>query len=750
MANETHKPDEVARHYLNIGVFYRGIGDFPKALESFQKSLKVMKEFGVVHDRYEAALLSNIGEVYGESGEYSAALDSLNKALILVRKQRDRSIEADCLQNIGNIYAKTMQLDRALSQYHQALKINQEIHARHSEGNCWNSLGEAFYKMKNYSEATLAHQRALAIAQELNMEKIAWEAYSGLAMVSESIGKYLEALRHYKLAITKIDSARGELYVEEFKSDFQKSKLEIYEHVIKLLARLHDQNPQAEYALQAFTYAERAKARTLLDLVYQGQVFQNLNAIDEDFRLQFLVNATSLEQKHEALAKELARPDTTRDVTKINLLETEIANLQKERAEIFQAIEQKYPQYHKLTQPEIFTIEEIQNKILRPNQVLVEYFVGKEQTFVWIIRRDRAYFEIINKGRDWLRQKLAGISANLFTKATTENVVADGETMVRNHAWANIQSDSLLALYRALWQQPVEKYLRPDEALIIVPDDALFYFPFEMLVTEITPSRSHYLIERYPISYAASASLLNPNLHQPGLPQKGAIAIANPDFNGSQKIGVSDYLRTMFPTIFRADKLLSLPFSEMEAKAIVKEIPQSEIYIGKKATEENYKAAAGQFRFIHLATHNILNDQRPMFSRLIFTPGAGNEDGFYNMYEIFNLRLNADLVVLSACNTGLGKFSRGEGLIGMSRAFMYAGVPSVMASLWWVEDAATAYLMQQFYKYLKAGLPKSVALQKAKIDIMNAAGKAMHRAARNPFYWAPFILMGESGPVKVK
>jgi CHAT domain-containing protein len=271
------------------------------------------------------------------------------------------------------------------------------------------------------------------------------------------------------------------------------------------------------------------------------------------------------------------------------------------------------------------------------------------------------------------------------------------------------------------------------------------------LVTEITPSRSHYLIERYPISYAASASLLNPALLQPRAPHKGALAFANPDFSAGNQPGFLDYLKTMASYILRDDKLLPLPFSEVEAKAIAKEISASEIYIGKKATEEKYKAAAGEFRFIHLATHNILNDQRPMLSRLIFAQGAGkNEDGFYYMYEIFNLRLNADLVVLSACNTGLGKFSRGEGLIGMSRAFMYAGVPSVVASLWWVEDEATAFLMQRFYKYLKAGLGKNAALQRAKIDMINTTGEEVRVEARNPFYWAPFILIGDSGPVQQK
>jgi CHAT domain-containing protein len=181
-----------------------------------------------------------------------------------------------------------------------------------------------------------------------------------------------------------------------------------------------------------------------------------------------------------------------------------------------------------------------------------------------------------------------------------------------------------------------------------------------------------------------------------------------------------------------------LAYAEKEVKYIARSFKGAEVYTGNKATEKRFKERAYDFRWIHLATHYLVDDAQPMYSKIMLAQSeADEEDGMLQTYEIYNLQLNADMVVLSGCNTGLGKMIRGEGLLGIARAFQYAGASSLLVSLWPVEDETTAYLMQSFYRNLKNGGPKNEALQKAKIELIHS-----NDAKNNPFYWGPFVLMG--------
>ncbi len=740
LAREMNQPDEVGRHYLNIGVFYQNLDDREKALELFQNALSIFEKIEPQHLGYIASTLINISELLVNSGQYVAALGNLKKAADLARFRKDAVIEAKCWFRTGNIYFKTQIFDSARQHYQQALVIFQKRQDQLAEANCWNSFGQLYLKMQDYPQSAAAFQHALSIGKNLAIEKICWEAETGLAQVAEATQRYLIARQYYQQAITRIDRARDQLRIEDFQTSFMESTREIYQRWVELLLKMHDQQPQQGFEREAFYCAEKAKAQTLLNLMYQGQVFQNLDEISEELRLAWLTNGTELEQKNKALATELARPDSQQELSRKNKIEAEIARLQKQKTALHQKIARQYPQYEQLMRPRIFTIKAAQ-QMLAPNQALVEYFVGLENTMVWILQRDQIHVEMINVQREAWRKKLAGISPALFNPVRFKPDPPEAAAVFRDHAWARIRSDSLFALYRLLFQQPVEKYLPPNAEIIIVPDEALFYLPFEMLVTAIA-ARPRYLIERFPISYAASASCLNPELVRLGSPTKDLLALANPSFQLEKKTGVLAYLQDTYAAIFRDDQLLPLPHSENEAKAIRQMFPNSEVYLGEHASEARYKTSAAQFRYLHLATHNLLNDQRPMLSRLLLAPGAAGEDGCLNMYEIFNLKLNAEMVVLSACNSGLGKFSRGEGLIGLSRAFRYAGVPNIVASLWWVDDASTALLMPRFYAWLKAGFKKSVALQKAKIDLIQMTAPGAKPAMRNPFYWAPFVLMG--------
>ncbi|MFQ5675806.1 MAG: CHAT domain-containing protein [bacterium] len=294
-------------------------------------------------------------------------------------------------------------------------------------------------------------------------------------------------------------------------------------------------------------------------------------------------------------------------------------------------------------------------------------------------------------------------------------------------------------LYKRIFEPAIKEHSFERKELIIVPDDILFYFPFEMLVAKFEQDKPRYLLQDHAVSYSASVSLLNPELKRQREPYRDLLALGNPAFEKS-KAGITRILASMFKTIFRNEHWVPLPYSENEVKNISKNFKNSELLIGIDATERKFKQTASQYRYLHLATHYLADDRQPMFSKIVFAQDPDNtkEDGYLHTFEVFNLELNAELVTLSACNTALGQFRRGEGLIGVSRAFMYAGVPSLVVSLWPVEDESTAYLMSQFYKYLARGDAKNVALQKAKIDLIKS-----DLEKNDPFYWAPFVLIGD-------
>jgi len=269
----------------------------------------------------------------------------------------------------------------------------------------------------------------------------------------------------------------------------------------------------------------------------------------------------------------------------------------------------------------------------------------------------------------------------------------------------------------------------------------LHYFPFDILVTTDRQGAVRYLIEDHPILYTSSASLLRREKNERKPAVKNLLAFGNPSFQNEQNQGVADWVHALIPfkSLLRLEQFVSLPFSESEVKAIAKNFPEAAVFLHADATEEMFKKKSPAYQYIHLATHNIADDQQPMYSKIVFAqPERDEEDGFLQTYEVFNLKLHADLVVLSGCSTGLGTLRRGEGLIGMSRAFLYAGAKNLLVSLWPVNDESTAELMEVFYANLTRGMSMVKALQQAKIKLIRS-----ENWRRNPFYWGTFVLIGQ-------
>jgi CHAT domain-containing protein len=314
--------------------------------------------------------------------------------------------------------------------------------------------------------------------------------------------------------------------------------------------------------------------------------------------------------------------------------------------------------------------------------------------------------------------------------------------------------------------QPAGGLLAGKRELIIVADDALHRLPFEVLlgspstkaatVASSDPRRWPYLVGQFAISYAPSASVwasLRNHRENADAPQKAYVAFADPDYDR----GGQEQKDSVIASLTRGDggerlKLARLPHSQREVEHIARLFSKDEadLYLHASANEENVKAKdrLSRYRIVHFSAHGLINEHRPRFSGILLsTPATGKdgktaaeEDGLLSAYEVFNLKLNAELVVLSACETGLGKEVKGEGMMGLMRAFIYAGAPSVVVSLWKVDDEGAADLMIGFYRHWQGSgrgkLSKPEALRRAQLDAIKQGSL--------PYYWAPFILVGKS------
>lgn len=757
---------------MMIGNYYFIRGDYSKALSSLHNALRTGKEIG--DNRRQATCLNTIAAVYALSANFSKAQQYFNESLLLAQKTGSRISEVHALGNIANVYKDQGEQEQALVYYQRALRGSQQNNFKYEESLNLSNMAEIYQQQEDYDKAVEYQKRALYIATDideraqeafvlrnlgtLNQDlgnaseaiaylhqalvigletqdvQIIWESEAGLGSCYEKQGNNELAIIHYRKAIALYDSVRSNLNIEPLQNSFLDDKYEAYPSIVQLLARKGELK-------EAFAYAEKYKAKNLLDVLSQGRNLFNA-LLSDTLSLQLQIITAQYEEAHLKLSSELSRVD--KDTDKVLGLDKLITELQLKRLALVEHLEVKHGPYYRLASPITLELDEIQNRILKDKQALLEYVLGPDKLTLFVVTSDTVGYSEIPLNRKRIRAILTRLSP-LFGLQQRRQIL--------NAELADFSIPPAYQLYELLIE-PILPLLEQTEELILVPDDLLFYLPFEMIVYDTTGVETEYdfgnakfLLEKFDISYVSSASLLEPGLQKPRKPNKGLLAVGNPDF-GSQPAEPEprQLLASKEPLSIGTvpdQPLVSLPDSETEVKTIGNVLRglSNNILTGNRATEENFKINAPDYRILHLATHFLTNDTQPLYSKIALAQnGDAEEDGFLQTYEVFNMNLNADLVVLSACNTALGKLRKGEGVVGMSRAFQFAGVPSLVVSLWNVDDKATAIIMRDFYKYMKAGFNKKHALRRAKVDYLKASGAG-------PYYWAPFILIGDWQPL---
>lgn len=711
----------------NIGLVYADLGDNELALDRYQKSLDLVTNAG--NPNNIAAAYNNVGRAYSDLEDYDQALNYYSQALATWQKQDHIEGEAATLNNIGFVYAQQENWTEAQKYYNQALPLWEKRGDRAGLARSLTNLGYVAANLGNNDQALDYYNQALPLRQDIgDRAGVALTRYR-IAQVQREQGNLDTAQQEIERAIALIEDLRTNINQADLRSSFFASKQDYYEFYIDLLMQRHSQNPQGGYSRRALEISEQARARTLLE------VLQEANAdIRQGVDPQLL-------QKEQQLTRQLSAMEERRlkaAPEQAEIIEQEIEDLLQEYRQLQAEIRATSPRYAALTQPQPLSLDAIQSEVVDEDTLLLEYFVGRDRSYLWAVTPDgMASYELPGRAeieadvREW-RSLLTSPIQRRRTQKVTE--------------LQNQISQKLL--------QPVADQLQ-NKRLLIVGNDILQYLPFAALSLETTPEGEPIpIIVNHEIVTLPSASTLafmrrNP-VEKPQNRREIAI-FADPVFNTEDnRISKSTIIQNSLPIELAESArssgitLARLPYTRTEAEAILA------LTAGRDNTqafgfEANRNLATSQdlsqYRLLHFATHGLANSQNPELSGLVFsliTPEGKVQNGFLRMHELFNLDLPADLVVLSACQTGLGEQVRGEGIIGLTRGFMYAGASRVVVSLWNVDDEGTSELMKEFYRYMmQENQSPAQALRSAQIALWE------NPQWRSPYYWAGFTLQGE-------
>ncbi len=762
----------------NLGLVYSKLKRYEKAAAYHEQALAIKRE--VKDRRGEGISLSNLGLAYKNLSQVEKAIAYYEQALVIAREIKDRQGEGTRLNNLGAAYRELSRYEKAIEYLEQALAINREMKDRRGEVSALGNLGAAYRELSRYEKAIEYLEQALAIARDVKDRSSEFTALSSLAQAERARGNLVSARSRFEECLAVAEWLRNEAGSPESRASLLADIQIHYQRYTDVLMRLHQTEPTTGLAAMALETSERQRARSLLDLLTESHT---------DLRQG--VDAALLERER-TLAKQLSTKaqTQTKSPEAAAALKREISQLENEYERVQAAIRKASPHYAALMQPQPLKLPEIQQQ-LDADTLLLEYALGEERSYLWAITNDSLTSYELPKGEE-IKQRALQVYELLTARSTPnpdETPTARRTRLVQ--AEANLPA-AAQALSRMILG-PVAAQLG-NKRLVIVADGALQYVPFAMLPepvvssrlsvvsSKVTPNRppttDHRppLIVKHEIINLSSASALaiqraelagrkpapkalavladpvfdrtDPRLKASAKPAEASLIAANLDARG---FGLNAKLAQTIKqtsqqtgTENAALRLQRLPGTRQEAERILALAPpasrrQLVDFAASRATATDPEL--GQYRIVHFATHGFLNSLQPELSGIVLSlvdEQGRAQEGFLLAHEIYNLKLPAELVVLSACETGLGKDVKGEGLVGLTRGFMYAGAARIVVSLWSVNDRATADLMTRFYqKMLQQGARPAAALRAAQIEMWQ------QKQWQSPFYWAPFVMQGE-------
>ena len=696
--------------YTNLGNVHYSLGDFRKAIDYYERSLEITEETG---DRAgKSKCYTNIGNVHYSLGDFRKAIEYYEKSLEIDREVGDKSGESKCYMGLGNAYRSLGDFRKAIDYYEKSLEITEETGDRAAESACYANLGNAYHDLGDFRKAIDYYEKSLEITKEIGDRAGESKCYANLGIAYDNLGDFRKAIEYYEKSLVTmketgdINSERivnlslcrihykpekelaykyckhsielsemisGKLVEEEKKIMFSTQTSDAYHYMIPLCLNLKKEK-------EAFNYTERSKSRAFLDLLAATEIRPTVKLTE---KLKSLL-------QNEQIYLDRLREIQTRHLrqTKISVELGEIDAIREKLDQIYDQIEEFDPEYVYARKGGPLSLDNMQDMLSsqKRNIVLIEYFITEDKAIIFVISSKDDTFSI----------KTVPLSQEALNKYTEDYP----KRMAVYSYFQNIDKPSLeLGNYLI---EPVSDYLNKGDLIYFVPYGSLHYIPLHAVELRGEP-----LIKRHPVVYAPSASIIK------FCQSKGSNTLES-----CASFGVDPYGRLKETVEKEAEKVAGLF--------------RGTGYIDSQATKSTVLEKCADKDVIHFACHGYFDNADPLSSGVVL-----HNKAVLTAREIFNMRLTTKLVTLSACQTGINERSPGDELIGLTRAFLYAGAPSVIVSLWLVNSPSTYELMLEFYRLLKNGADKATALQKAQIKIMEKKEYA------HPYYWAPFVLVGD-------
>jgi CHAT domain-containing protein/Tfp pilus assembly protein PilF len=728
-------PDSLGvSHSLGLlGTLASHRGDLASA-EDYQRRALTIKERLVPGSRSLAMNLNNLGVVAGERGDLAMAADWFGRALAINEKLAPEGLDlALNLDNLGLVARDRGDLATAEDYHRRALAMREKLApASLDVAMSQSGLGDLTSRRGNLAAAEEHHHRALAIRERLAPGS-AHEAESlrDLGLIQRQMGRVAEASALFLRALDALETQKAKLGgTQEVRSGFAAKYAAYYHDSIEALIEL-GQPAEALHVL------ERSRARSLLALLAERDLLFSADLPPELARERRLSD-----REYDRVQAQIGRLNAATDDAEIEKLLGRLRELREKREAIAAQIRQASPRLASLQYPQPLDLAGVRST-LDPGTLFLAYSVGKERTVLFAVESSA----------------VPGSGLSVFSLPVGEKALRDNVEAFRRAIQRGARREALVGqaaeLY-ALLIRPAESRVAASERVLLSPDGPLHSLPFAALVRREarTPKTApSYLIEWKPLHVVVSATVYaemqkarletasRGRLVAFGDPRYPPLSKAQADRIGNPEVRSA---------VTRGLPLTPLPATRLEVEDITGLFPgRAEKYLGEEATEERAKSVGREARYVHFACHGTLDERFPLNSGLALTipekPAEGQDNGLLQAWEIFDrVRIDADLVTLSACRTALGKEMGGEGLLGLTRAFHYAGARSVLATLWAVSDRSTPVLMKRFYGYLKAGRSRDEALRAAQIDLIRtAAGKRTGADLSHPFRWAAFQLSGD-------
>ncbi|MBX7219543.1 MAG: tetratricopeptide repeat protein [Blastocatellia bacterium] len=768
---------------INLGKVYSMLGAYPKALEHYGKAREVAHSLG---DRQvEAIALNNMGFIANKLNQPDKALEYYNQSLPLRRAVGDRKGEATVLNNMGTIYVDLKDMTKARETLLQAMTLRRELGDKGGAASTLHNLGTIFSDAGEPQKGLEYYLQALALRREIGDRAAESRTLTSLAQTYTQLENYTEARNYIEQSLKQIEFVRASVSSKELRASYLAIVHYAYELYIDILMRMHSQNPTAGYDKEAMLVSEQARARSLLELLTESGTNVRQGAdpalLEQEQKLYRQISS-----QFQDLSQLLVRKHTDEQEA---IAKRQIETTTEAYREVQNQIRRISPRYAALTQPRQLTVPEIQQQ-LDADVILLEFTLGRFDSFLFAVTKDSFQVFFLPK-----QEEIETLCRQVYDHLTARNRLVEAGLA----GGVNVTESD-----REYWKVAAElsnRILGPvstrlaGKRLLIVADGFLQYIPIgalplplpskkaaggtlqETALRGVPGSAPEPLLVYHEVCSLPSVSalaVLRAEKQERKKPNKLLAVLADPVFGGnddervrglSAKGTVPDANLLAQNHQETVQRLIVLKKSdagsgpENRGLLSIRRLPgtrtEAESLIALSGPADSLKALdfeasrtlalsdeLGQYRYVHFATHGLLDAENPELSALVLTlinRDGQPQDGFLRVFDLYNLNLPADLVTLSACKTGLGKDIKGEGIVGMTRGFMYAGASRVAVSLWNIEDKSAALLMKGFYQGMLGPqkLRPAAALRAAQLELWR------QKRWQAPYYWAGFIIQGE-------